>query len=1181
MASYYVWQGSNLTYISNIFRRQIPDILRYNPAVPNPDSIRAGSRINVPFSCECLNGEFLGHTFQYITQPDDTYGKVARVVFANLTTVDWVIRVNVYDPAQIPSFVPINVTVNCSCGDGHLSNDYGLFVTYPLRPGENLSSLAAESGVPAELLQRFNPGSDFGAGTGPVFVPARDQNGTFPQFKSSSSGISGGVIAGLSVAGVAGALFLAACFYVVFYRRKKVVEGSLLHTAFDDKAVEHRHGPGSNLEKTSEPGPIISGASPGLTGITVDKSVEFSYEELAMATNDFSMANKIGQGGFGSVYYAELRGEKAAIKKMDMQASKEFLAELKVLTHVHHLNLVRLIGYCVEGSLFLVYEFIENGNLGQHLRGSGNEPLPWSSRVQIALDSARGLEYIHEHTVPVYIHRDIKSANILIDKNFRAKVADFGLTKLTEVGSASLHTRLVGTFGYMPPEYARYGDVSPKIDVYAFGVVLYELISAKEAIVKTNEVITESQGLVSLFESILNQPDPREDLCKLVDPRLGDDYHLDSVRKMAYLAKACTQENPQLRPSMRSMVVALMTLSSSTDDWDVGFFYENQGLVNLMSGSGECNALASYYVRPGSNLTFISKILSSPISEIHSYNREITNPEITNPDYIVTGSRVNVPFSCGCVQGEFMGHQFVYNISPGDSYQLVAQTYYANLTTIEMLQRFNTDDTNNKPGVNGRLNVTINCSCGNSNVSKEYGLFITYPLRPDENLSTVSNQSGVSEQLLLDYNPNSNFSSGSGLVFIPGRDQTGTFPRFRSSSRGISAGVISGLSVAGVAGALFFAACFYVVFYKRKKAVEGSFLHTAFDDNAVKHRHGRGSNLEKTSESSPIVGGASLGLTGITVDKSVEFSYEELAKATNDFSMASKIGQGGFGSVYYAELRGEKAAIKKMDMQASKEFLAELKVLTRVHHLNLVHLIGYCVEGSLFLIYEFIENGNLGQHLRGSGKDPLPWSTRVQIALDSARGLEYIHEHTIPVCIHRDIKSANILLDKNFRAKVADFGLTKLTGVGSSSLHTGLVGTFGYMPPECARYGSVSPKIDVYAFGVVLYELISAKEAVVKTNEAVTESQGLAGLFEAVLSQPDPREDLCKLIDPRLGDDYPLDSVRKMAYLANACTQENSQLRPSMRSIVVALMTLASSTDDWDVGSFYANQGLVNLMSGR
>ncbi|KAL5573412.1 hypothetical protein UlMin_023009, partial [Ulmus minor] len=341
--------------------------------------------------------------------------------------------------------------------------------------------------------------------------------------------------------------------------------------------------PENSTDKTAS-GPGTGHAGAGLAGITVDKSVEFSYEELSKATDDFSLANKIGQGGFGAVYYAELRGEKAAIKKMDMQASKEFLAELKVLTRVHHLNLVRLIGYCVEGSLFLVYEFIENGNLSQHLRGSGREPLPWSSRVQIALDSARGLEYIHEHTVPVYIHRDIKSANILIDQNYHGKVADFGLTKLTEVGSSSIPTRLVGTFGYMPPEYAQYGDVSPKVDVYAFGVVLYELISAKEAIVKTDGSSTESKGLVGLFEDVLNQPDPKEDLRKLIDPRLGDNYQLDSVRKMAQLAKACTNENPQLRPSMRSIVVALMTLASNTEDWDVGSFYDNQPLVNLMSG---------------------------------------------------------------------------------------------------------------------------------------------------------------------------------------------------------------------------------------------------------------------------------------------------------------------------------------------------------------------------------------------------------------------------------------------------------------------------------------------------------------------------------------------------------------------------------------------------------------------
>ncbi|KAI3740923.1 hypothetical protein L2E82_31398 [Cichorium intybus] len=183
---------------------------------------------------------------------------------------------------------------------------------------------------------------------------------------------------------------------------------------------------------------------------------------------------------------------------------------------------VRMIGYCVKGSLFSVYEFMENGDLSQNLHGSsGRKPIPWGTRVQIALDSARGLEYLHEYMVPVYIHRDIK--------------------------------------------YIRYGEVSPMVDVYAFGVVLFELISAKEAIIKTNEFGREPMGLVRLFEEVLSVYEPSKALCKLVDPRLGDDYPLGSILKVAMLAKACTHENPQLRPSMRSIVGELMTLSPTED----------------------------------------------------------------------------------------------------------------------------------------------------------------------------------------------------------------------------------------------------------------------------------------------------------------------------------------------------------------------------------------------------------------------------------------------------------------------------------------------------------------------------------------------------------------------------------------------------------------------------------------
>ncbi|GLJ49401.1 hypothetical protein SUGI_1045660 [Cryptomeria japonica] len=528
-------------------------IVKYN-SLSNADVIIAGSRIRIPFSCDCLSlddgSTYLGHRFQYTLKGSDTYEKIANY-YANLTSVAWLRQTNPsYNELNLPEGGPVNVTVNCSCGDSAVSNLYGLFLTQ---------------------------------GQGIVFIPDKDLNGSYHPLATSGGGIGAGAIAGISVGIVAALAFVAIGLF--YFHKSKTKKSSLLQSTnkydstFNKGGMNHYAG---NVESIA----LTGSASQGLADITVDKSVEFSYQELAEATNGFSIANKIGEGGFGAVYYAELRGEKAAIKKMDMQATKEFLAELKVLTHVHHLNLVRLIGYCTEESLFLVYEFIENGNLSQHLRGSAMEPLSWPSRVQIALDSARGLEYIHEHTVPVYIHRDIKSANILIDKNYRSKVADFGLTKLTEVGGASstLPTRLVGTFGYMPPEYAQFGDVSPKVDVYAFGVVLYEIISAKEAIVKIDDVSAETKGLVTVFESILNDPSGHDRLPSLIDPRLGQNYPLESARKMAQLARACTQENPQLRPSMRTVVVALMTLSSATEDWDVGTVYENQALVNLMSG---------------------------------------------------------------------------------------------------------------------------------------------------------------------------------------------------------------------------------------------------------------------------------------------------------------------------------------------------------------------------------------------------------------------------------------------------------------------------------------------------------------------------------------------------------------------------------------------------------------------
>lgn len=179
--------------------------------------------------------------------------------------------------------------------------------------------------------------------------------------------------------------------------------------------------------------------------------------------------------------------------------------------------------------------------------------------------------------------------------------------------------------------------------------------------------------------------------------------------------------------------------------------------------SDDCDALASFYVWNGANLTFISNTFSTTIKDILSYN-----PQITNPDIIQTQSRVNFPFSCNCIDGKFMGHQFGIQVKTRTTYPRIARLYCSNLTTVEKLQESNSYDPNNVPE-NAIVNVVVNCSCGNSHVSKDYGLFITYPLRPGKNLVTLANDFDLPQKLLADYNPEANFSRGSGLVFIPGK----------------------------------------------------------------------------------------------------------------------------------------------------------------------------------------------------------------------------------------------------------------------------------------------------------------------------------------------------------------------------------------------------------------------------
>ncbi|XP_003530632.1 lysM domain receptor-like kinase 3 [Glycine max] len=317
------------------------------------------------------------------------------------------------------------------------------------------------------------------------------------------------------------------------------------------------------------------------------------------------------------------------------------------------------------------------------------------------------------------------------------------------------------------------------------------------------------------------------------------------------------------------------------------------------------------------------------------------------------------------------------------------------------------------------------------------------------------------------------------------------------------------------------------------------------------------------------------------------YNLEDIEEATNNFDESRKIGSGGYGSVYFGILGNKEVAVKKMRSNKSKEFYAELKVLCKIHHINIVELLGYANgEDYLYLVYEYVPNGSLSDHLHNpllKGNQPLSWSARVQIALDAAKGLEYIHDYTKARYVHRDIKTSNILLDNKFRAKVGDFGLAKLVDRTDDEnfIATRLVGTPGYLPPESLKELQVTPKTDVFAFGVVLSELLTGKRALFRESHEDIKMKSLITVVNEIFQDDDPETALEDAIDKNLEASYPMEDVYKMTEIAEWCLQEDPMERPEMRDIIGALSQIVMSSTEWEASLCGNSQVFSGLFSGR
>ncbi|CAO1944949.1 unnamed protein product [Urochloa humidicola] len=354
--------------------------------------------------------------------------------------------------------------------------------------------------------------------------------------------------------------------------------------------------------------------SPAIAGGT------FAYDDLAAAADGFSEANLLGQGGFGHVYRGTLGGQEVAIKKLragSRQGDREFRAEVEIISRVHHKNLVSLVGYCLYGEQrLLVYEYVPNKTLEFHLHGSGRPTLDWPRRWKIAVGSAKGLAYLHEDCHPKIIHRDIKAANILLDYNYEPKVADFGLAKYQAAEVTAVSTRVMGTFGYLAPEYAATGKVNDRSDVFSFGVMLLELITGRKPIMTSSE--NQPETLVSWARPLLTRAVEEENYDELIDPRLETNYDAYDMARLIACAAAAVRQTARSRPRM-TQIVRYLEGELSVEDLNAGVRPGQSAMQRSGGGTtDQINRLRRMAFGPGAGGTiteYASSEFSDPTSE--------------------------------------------------------------------------------------------------------------------------------------------------------------------------------------------------------------------------------------------------------------------------------------------------------------------------------------------------------------------------------------------------------------------------------------------------------------------------------------------------------------------------------------------------------------------------------------
>ncbi|KAF5931981.1 hypothetical protein HYC85_028152 [Camellia sinensis] len=993
---------------------------------------------------------------------------------------------------------------------------------------------------------------------------------------------------------------------------------------------------------------------PALEILTLkSKNRRFSYSEVVRITNKFERV--IGKGGFGTVYLGYLSdGTEVAVKmlsRLSSQGSEQFWTEAELLTTVHHRNLASLIGYCDEGSnTALIYEYMANGNLQECLLDKNRAVLTWEQRLQIAVDVAQALEYLHDGCKPPIIHRDIKTANILLNEKLQAKVADFGLSRIFPVEDGThVSTAVVGTFGYLDPEYYITSRLTEKSDVYSFGVVLCELITGQPAIIKSHD--NENTHIVQWVTPMLE----RGEISDIVDPRDCNGLHTIQSHPKAYhelcgwrikgvFGNICSYEWKNFRCG-RSFIIIDCGIPDGYTDETTNIYYSSD--ANFVDNGINSDISGEY--KTGN--------LDRRLANLRSFPQGIRNCYTLRPQQDKNNNYLmRAWFLYGNYDGKnnrprfdmYIGVNLWDRVQFLDDSEVVTKESYIGLGTpfisaLELKHLNNSIYKSQSGGMGGTNSISFYvylhfCELEKlqDNAVREFDILLNWNswvksvIRSYLKTNTSSKESPRSIErtkrstlppilnamefyvekdmselptdaedctftffsfsciyFYIAFTVTTSNSMMSGLGFKisrfdsnlvvdamvnisltyrvkknwqgdPCKPMEFSWNNVNCSYNGNNSPKITNLSSSDLTGEIA-PALFGLKSLKNLTSnnLTGS-VPKALTENtdgnpnlcrsdsyeqATKKKKNWSTTAIVASIVSSIwrkhkgnVGGRTLKL------KNRRFSYSEVVSIINNFERI--IGNGGFRTVYLGYLKdGTEVAVKMLSRSSSQG-----------SEQNLAALIGYCDESSnTALIYEYMINGNLQECLLGNCKNTyslkflkidkkravLTWEQRLQIAIDAAQAFEYLHDGCKPPIIHKDIKTANILLNEKLQAKVADFGSSRIFPIEDGNhVSTAVVGTFGYLDPE------LTEKSDVYSFGVVLFELITGQPAIIKScdNENTHIVQWVMPMLE--------RGEISNIVDPRLQGDFDSNSVWKTLETAMACVPPSPIQRPTMSRVV-------------------------------